>query len=388
MKQAYIWGCGYNGRAAYQYFSGRYEIIGYIDNNNALHGKVMLGKMIFSPEVLVDFNGIVILAMNNRPDKVIKQIREMRSVKEIILYSCNVDKVNIYGEGRPIEQVIIVYRGGLGNQMFQYALARKFEKMGKYVTADLSFYSKSNLCSFNLEQVFKDIKLTECNYLIYIKYKFGYFDIKTSLYKTKIYKEIDAFEEKKVCANEYVKKGEEGIYDGYWQSEKYFIDIRETLLNDFHFPLGEKKLQLISERMKHENAISVHIRRGDYLDEKVNGRYGNICTKEYYKKAIQMIKRKINHPIFYFFSDDIEWVKANIYIENGTYIKKNDFDDFHDWYDMYLMTICKHNVIANSSFSWWGAWLNQNETKMVIAPHKWINGCELPDICPQEWIRL
>ena len=388
MQKAYIWGCGNNGRAAYQYFSNMYEIMGYIDNDNALYGREIFGKMILDPKVIKGFNGIIIIAINRDVEKVAEQIREIGSVQQIVIYSCNVDKINLYGAGKFEKQVIIAYKGGLGNQMFQYAFAKKFEEMGKYVTADLSFYCQANACRFDLMQVFNEIDIIECNYKVCKMYKYGYPDIKTSLIKTKLVKEIDAFEEKEIHANEYLCNGEEGLYIGYWQSEKYFSKIRDSLLCDFHFSVGEKKLQLIAKKMKQENSISVHIRRGDYLSEKVIGRYGNICTKEYYANAIKNIESKIEDPIFYFFSDDIEWVKTNISIDNGVYLCKDDFDDFHDWYDMYLMTECKHNIIANSSFSWWGAWLNQNQCKMVIAPKIWLNGCEMPDICPQEWIRL
>ena len=91
---------------------------------------------------------------------------------------------------------------------------------------------------------------------------------------------------------------------------------------------------------------------------------------------------------FCFFSDDIEWVKVNYAMSNDVCIEKDMFDSYEDWYDMYLMSICSHNIIANSTFSWWGAWLNQNEDKTVIAPQKWLNGCDYIDIYPPEWITM
>ena len=100
------------------------------------------------------------------------------------------------------------------------------------------------------------------------------------------------------------------------------------------------------------------------------------------------MKEKVNNCRFYFFSDDIEEIKEHYKMDNAVYVEKAMFDGYEDWYDMYLMSICKHNIIANSTFSWWGAWLNRHEDKIVIAPEKWINSCDYQDIYPKGWMQM
>ena len=100
------------------------------------------------------------------------------------------------------------------------------------------------------------------------------------------------------------------------------------------------------------------------------------------------MKDKVGNCKFIFFSNDMEWVKRNYNIENAIYVNSTLFDNYQDWYDMYLMSMCKHNIIANSTFSWWGAWLNSNKEKIVIAPNKWVNLCDYKDIYPDDWIKM
>ena len=114
--------------------------------------------------------------------------------------------------------------------------------------------------------------------------------------------------------------------------------------------------------------------------------YSNICTIDYYKKAIDFLQNKEKDLYFYIFSDDMDWVKNNISISNALYIDWNKSEN--SWQDMYLMSQCKHNIIANSTFSWWGAWLNQNPNKLIIAPKKFLNTIETPDLIPSDWIKL
>ena len=113
-----------------------------------------------------------------------------------------------------------------------------------------------------------------------------------------------------------------------------------------------------------------------------------IWTKEYYLNAIDYMRQKKPNAVFCFFSDDIEWVKHNIKEDYALYIEKNMFIQYYDWYDMYLMSICKHNIIPNSTFGWWGAWLNQNPEKIVIAPSKWRKRWEAIDWCPLDWFLM
>ena len=116
--------------------------------------------------------------------------------------------------------------------------------------------------------------------------------------------------------------------------------------------------------------------------------YGNICTNEYYLRAIAYMREKIENPTFFFISDDIEWVAKQNLVKDGIYIRADSFKRYEDWYDIAIMSLAGHNIIANSSFSWWGAWLNQNQQKIVIAPKKWNNLSNYTDICPPDWIRI
>lgn len=146
----------------------------------------------------------------------------------------------------------------------------------------------------------------------------------------------------------------------------------------------EKYLELMEKR----NAVAVHVRRGDYLSKENNNIFGNICTDAYYLQAIETMARMVENPLFIFFSNEIEWVRKNFPINDAIYVCQSDFNAYEDWYDLYLMSKCKHNIIANSSFSWWGAWLNNYKNRQVIAPQKWVNYDALTDICPEEWIRI
>jgi hypothetical protein len=290
---------------------------------------------------------------------------------------------------------IVEFKGGLGNQMFQFAFMEALKLNGSYVKAYLGFYERNpNLMQFCLTEVFKNINL-ECISKdefeeIYSKWRDvrnttginGYHQLNPS---DRLYWP----EETSGIYLPDVYKTKNCIFYGYWQTEKYFKGIRGELLRDFQFAKGEVKLAKIAEELKtNANYISVHVRRGDYIQPKFRDIYGDICTENYYRNAIQYIKSKIPNASYVFFSNDMEWVREHYGEENSIYVESGMFDDYHDWYDMYLMSCCSHNIIANSSFSWWGAWLNANQNKIVIAPDRWLNGMETTDIWCDGWIRI
>lgn len=176
---------------------------------------------------------------------------------------------------------------------------------------------------------------------------------------------------------------------GYWQTEKYFerstFEIREDFT--FKFPLKGRNSEL-AEHMTRGNSVSLHVRRGDYVrNSRTNATHG-VCSIEYYQSAIEYILERVKHPILYVFSDDIEWVKQNLRTHLPTeYIDHNQGAASH--FDMRLMSLCRHHVIANSSFSWWGAWLNPDPNKIVIAPRKWFAAnIDTGDLLPATWTRL
>ena len=136
-------------------------------------------------------------------------------------------------------------------------------------------------------------------------------------------------------------------------------------------------------------AVSLHIRRGDYVSNPVTNNYHGTCSLAYYKKAVLLLKEKIENPSFFIFSDDLLWARENLdFINDMTFIDLDKSIPDHE--EMHLMSQCKHNIIANSSFSWWGAWLNENSDKIVIAPKKWFsdNTINTEDLIPAKWMRI
>ncbi len=279
---------------------------------------------------------------------------------------------------------IVKIYGGLGNQMFQYALYRKLQKRYPKVKVDIwRFFDENVNESRKLELKYFPIKLRTCselekklrdNSLIrWLEKHIGfnellYIEHVPSVYLSEVFN--------KRCA----------LLEGYWQSEKYFIDIRGELLEDFTFPESvTREEDDILHRIREGDSVSVHIRRGDYLEN--ISKYGGICTKEYYQNAIHYIEKRMENPQYYVFSDDMKWSKQFMgAFENVFFVELGDaVSSIHD---MKLMANCKHNIIANSSFSWWASWLNQNPRKIVIAPKQWQNMAECPDIKCGNWIRM
>lgn len=176
---------------------------------------------------------------------------------------------------------------------------------------------------------------------------------------------------------------------GYWQSEMYFKDYAETLRSDFNFTIHlDETNRNIAQRIQHSNAVSLHVRRGDYITHTPNAKILSTCSLDYYNQAIDYISKRVDSPHFFLFSDDMEWVKASLDIPfEKTYIEHNRGAD--SYRDMQLMHMCRHHVIANSSFSWWGAWLNPYPDKLVVAPKTWFSDGKVDDdLIPREWIRL
>lgn len=290
---------------------------------------------------------------------------------------------------------IIYFCGGLGNQMFQYALYKAIEMHGKSkVTANIKWYSSEFADRrFELTDIFPSIGLRTDDGDAFSRKKGLYLKIR----RNRKWAASINYSMLGVCV--YFSEKESGVYDkrvfrlknaaidGYWQTERYFKHLRDYLLVDFAFPYGEDSLDSLCGRLLADGkSVAVHIRRGDYL--KCPELYGGLSESGYYKDAVEYISRKLGNARLYFFSDDIEWVKRNYRYENAVYIDSVMFGHYEAWYDMCLMSCCAHNIIANSSFSWWGAWLNRNPDKTVIAPLRWVGGMDMPDICPEAWIRL
>ena len=174
-------------------------------------------------------------------------------------------------------------------------------------------------------------------------------------------------------------------YMGFYQSEKYFARCSDKVRKAFRFNtarLNTKSIEAASQMDNHQ-CLSIHIRRGDYLNE--NGRY-DTYSLDYYHQGLQYIEQRVGSCIPYIFSDDIDWCRTHLPLENAVYVDWNHGSD--SWQDMYLMSRCHHNIIANSTFSWWGAWLNPHADKIVVAPIQWTADGDKSDIIPTTWVKL
>jgi hypothetical protein len=280
--------------------------------------------------------------------------------------------------------------GGLGNQMFQYAYAFKLsKKFNTKLIVDTSLLNHINnneidtfrnyeLHIFNI--IFKNlIILNYLKYLIIIFNKLSIFNFSLLLNYVNLNLGYTPLKKN--------KKFNTIILTGYFQSEKYFIDCKQDLHKIFNYKPNLLDNDLIFNEIICKNSVSIHVRRGDYVS---NTKYNNIhgvCTLKYYKNAVDYICNIQNNPYFYIFTDDISWSQIffSTYFSNINFqiINTNNAN-----IDFYLMKSCKHNIIANSSFSWWAAWLNQNNNKIVLAPTKWFNNVYSSeiDILPNEWI--
>jgi len=290
---------------------------------------------------------------------------------------------------------IIDVNGGLGNQMFQYAFGRSLAiHFDTDLKLDLTSFQTYELREFQLDKF--NVSYSKATDKDKNKYKINLKLIKYLKYlikRSKVLRNIKFgktyFEKQGFAFDSNVFTSNCIYFIGYWQSFKYLENIRDILLKDFTLKyemndLNTNMLSLINET----NSISLHIRRGDYiLNSHTNNIHGT-CSLDYYHKAIELTSQKVDNPVYYLFSDDIEWVKENLKNKFPTHYI--DFNNDTPERDIILMSKCKHNIIANSSFSWWGAWLNNYSNKIIIAPKKWVNNNNINtvDLIPKDWKRL
>lgn len=294
--------------------------------------------------------------------------------------------------------IIINITGGLGNQMFQYAIAKSMSvKNNNIFKLDTSFYPKQTLRKYELDLFSTEQNIASQQDINRLKGKEGFlYKIKNRLKlknkKPLTYKADSLLTNSAKNTNEIFEKNifelSGDIYlDGYWQSEEYFKDIREEIIKDFTPKNGiSKYAKKYLSGIEKSNSISLHVRRGDYIDNTMFKGSGLTLTEiPYYIDAVEYINNQVENPKYFIFSDDIHWCKENFdFLEDKIFVDdtKSAIDD------MMLMSRCKHNVIANSTFSWWGAWLNQNENKIVIAPKIWYKTNHQLHLAPKEWIKL
>jgi hypothetical protein len=284
--------------------------------------------------------------------------------------------------------VNVILNGNFGNNLFQYALGKQLAIKNKTTLRLITYryLNKHNILGrkgitalkvFTMEPVLYTAMIHEA-----IIRRLG---IPWSFFMDKVYYEKDwGF-------NPEVLTVKDGVYlDGYFQSEKYFKSIEHIIRNSLRFKkdtFGEQGA-IYKEQILNLNSVGLHVRRRDYLTSPLH----NVCNMRYYSKSIAYIQDQLASPHFFIFSDDLEWCRENFHIPNCSFVniqaaKNNPIIDFQ------LMSLCKHNIISNSTFSWWAAWLNDNHEKLVVAPNRWfnderMNDQALQDTIPADWVRM
>lgn len=300
--------------------------------------------------------------------------------------------------------VIIKIMGGLGNQLFQYATARNISIKHKMpLKLDTNFYNipeYNGIFRLNKFNTIRDeANRYEIDLLINENSPSLYSKISKKLNIVSRYnKTTHILEGNHGLKDKRISKCDGNVYlEGWFQHEQYFKDIRTILLKEITLINGLCETnQKILESIKNCESVSLHIRRGDYL----NNEYFSELPVQYYYTAIRYILKKVTNPILFIFSDDIPWAKSNLSFEIPMQfmdINSKRISNYHtryDYEDLILMKNCKHNIIANSSFSWWAAWLNENPNKVIIAPQKWYNNVKAQNyymkgsLVPPQWIKL
>lgn len=256
------------------------------------------------------------------------------------------------------KMIVTKLQGGLGNQLFQWSVSRRLsEKYNTDYYFDTSYFDTEHTSlvskwKLEIDKLNISLKQHTSNSLNVINDNFCYQEIKNNTF-----------------------------LDGYWQSEKYFIESENEIRKDLEIPENIKSYIMNKYNILNKDTLSIHIRRGDYTNLQ---HIHPLQTIDYYKRAYDIIGDKSINILL--FSDDIEWCKENIKFNNITYIEGET-----NIVDMYIMSLCTHNIIANSSFSWWGAWLNENKNKKVIAPLNWFgpgSSFYTGDIIPEKWIKI
>ncbi len=290
--------------------------------------------------------------------------------------------------------IIVRLIGGLGNQLFQYAVARHLAEIrGTALKIDVSGFEtyklhKYSLWPFNIQEHFASPE-----------------EVAMLTPKRGIVGRIlrRALRRPQKLANTHIKEKSlfyfdceilnlpDGIYlNGYWQSEKYFANIEDIIRREVTVKMSQMdKNKELAELIASCAAVSIHIRRGDYISNNDTNKKHGTCELDYYFRCVEHLGQMVERPHFFIFSDDPGWAHDNLKLTHPTTIVDHNGVD-KNYEDLRLMSQCRYNIIANSSFSWWGAWLNKNLDKIVLAPKKWLRSghIDTSDLIPDSWIQL
>lgn len=286
--------------------------------------------------------------------------------------------------------------GGLGNQMFQcaFAIALKENHPREEVRLDISHFNGYGLhngyeiscvfSSFAVPIAEKDA-IKELSYYI-PKYKIS--RIMRRILPRKKTEWLQPYQQAYVFNPNALKIEGSQYYEGYWMSPRYFEECKDRIIKAFSFKPFDTEVNLEYEKLLNEsNSVTIHIRRGDYVGAE---NFKDICTLAYYRNAINEVKKIIESPVFFVFSNDQKWCQENLKDEFGDsivfFVSNNRGKE--SYRDMQLMSLARCNILANSSFSWWGAYLNQRNDHLVFCPSKWVNNLEHQDHFVKDWVRV
>lgn len=301
------------------------------------------------------------------------------------------------------KMVIVNIIGGLGNQMFQYAFAVALnEKHKKKVRIDTHHYhyifSKTfhgnNFYhnGFEISKIFPNatLKVASPWDIMKVSYYMPNFKISRVIRKIMPTRKSEYIQPAKeaYCFDPNALSSDARYYEGYWMAYKYFEACRERIQEIYSFPqltteVNKKYAQILGKN----NSVTIHVRRGDYVKL---GVFANICTREYYRKAIDIVRRQIDQPEFFVFSNDQGWCVENLkdaFSDAPVHFVDNNRGN-ESYRDMQLMSMARCNIMANSSFSWWGAFLNAREDQIVVAPSRWMNDRDCSNLYGEKWIKV
>lgn len=290
--------------------------------------------------------------------------------------------------------IIVKLSDGLGNQLFQYAAARHLaETHATVLKLDCAHFEHDRLQRtyelgpFDIQETFasrQEVRRQKGQTLLHsLLWRLG---CRAPSYRLRCH-----IREQYFHFNPDILSLPDGIYlEGYWQSEKYFLAIQDIIRREFRLKTPQTwENAAIAEDILGSEAVNLHIRRGENVWNADSRRIHGTCTLEYYHRSVDYVAQWISNPHFFVFGDDLEWARTNLKFPYPmTFVDHNTARTCHE--DLRLMSQCRHHIIANSSFSWWGAWLCQHPDKIVIAPQKWFNDAphDTKDLIPAQWVRL
>jgi len=292
--------------------------------------------------------------------------------------------------------IIVRLNGGLGNQLFQYAAARTLSILHHTeLKIDTTIFEEHKLRQYRLspfliqetfattEEIAK-VRRIRHNRVARLA---GYLvQALTPYYRRPVFAEAHLGP-----YDRNILKTPRDVYlDGYWQSEKYFAGCADILRKELTVRFDQDpQSREVAARIRHTPSVSIHVRRADYVANSATYRTHGTCSRDYYDQCVSLIAERVSDPHFFVFADDFAWAKENLQFNHRTTFVTHNASA-RDYEDLRLMSTCRHNITANSSFSWWGAWLNNNPAKIVLSPLRWFNDPrhDTRDLLPESWIRV